>query len=40
VTGGHLHVETARRVDVTVMNAAGSSVIVQSSQLSAGAFPQ
>ena len=39
-TGGHLHVETNKHVDVRVLNAAGSSVIVQSSQLSAGGFPQ
>jgi hypothetical protein len=39
-TAGHLHVETARQVDVKVMNAAGSNVIVSSSQLAAGGFPQ
>jgi hypothetical protein len=39
-TGGHLHVQTDKQVDVRVLNAAGSSVIVQSSQLSAGGFPQ
>jgi hypothetical protein len=39
-TGAHLHVQTERQVDVKIMNAAGSSVIVQSSQLSAGGFPQ
>jgi hypothetical protein len=39
-TAGHLHVQTERRVDVNVMNAAGSSVVVSSSQLAAGGFPQ
>lgn len=39
-TGGHLHVETEKKVDVRVLNAAGSNVIVTSSQMSAGTVPQ
>lgn len=31
-TGGHIHVQTAQRVDVKVMNAAGGDIVVQTQQ--------